>query len=383
MVIKNRNLFRITRILLLQLPFILRHLSRFRKSEKRLLLIRLDEIGDYVLFRNFIQELRNSKRFAGYKIDLLANVVWKDLALTYDKSCIDDFIFVQPGSLYEQPHQVYRLAKKLYKSNYAIVLQPAYSRMLISDSLAGFTAAKEIIGFASDTERIYAKYKRVTDRFYTRRLILPTPIDFEFERTRFFFETVLAQPVLLVKPYLPAANEAGDEYVLLVPGSGVVSKNWPVENYLALAQKIVASTQLKIVLAGGKNEASLATPFVQLLPPARLQNRIGETSLPGLVDLIANAKYVVCNDLSALHLAVATDTPAVCIVGGGHFNRFVPFPPAVAPRVMFVYEKMECFNCCWHCIFNVAKTEAFPCISINRLTDVWNAFGKLMLQFPQ
>src|SRR5208337_3443635 len=46
----------------------------------RVLLVRLDAIGDYVLFRNFIESCRQSRRFRGLKLDLLGNVRWKCLS---------------------------------------------------------------------------------------------------------------------------------------------------------------------------------------------------------------------------------------------------------------------------------------------------------------
>lgn len=55
-----------------------------------LLLIRLDAIGDYVFFRNFIELLKKSKK---YNITLIGNSVWKNLAVGLDGEFIDSFIW--------------------------------------------------------------------------------------------------------------------------------------------------------------------------------------------------------------------------------------------------------------------------------------------------
>ena len=59
---------------------------------KRIVLFRHDGIGDYVLFRNFIEVFKKSLKFVDYKITLLGNSAWKDLAEFLDKDFIDEFI---------------------------------------------------------------------------------------------------------------------------------------------------------------------------------------------------------------------------------------------------------------------------------------------------
>jgi hypothetical protein len=66
--------------------------SASKIPSKELLIVKTDAIGDYILFRNLLPYIRNSKRFQGYKIVLLGNVIWKDLAEFYDKDFVDEFI---------------------------------------------------------------------------------------------------------------------------------------------------------------------------------------------------------------------------------------------------------------------------------------------------
>ena len=94
MVIKNRNLFRVTRFILLGLPAVLRFFARFRPTKKRLLVIKADAIGDYILFRNYLEILRASEKYKNYHITLLGNEIWQDIASKYDSAFVDDFIFI-------------------------------------------------------------------------------------------------------------------------------------------------------------------------------------------------------------------------------------------------------------------------------------------------
>jgi ADP-heptose:LPS heptosyltransferase len=117
------------------------------------------------------------------------------------------------------------------------------------------------------------------------------------------------------------------------------------------------------------------------LPVERVDNLIGTTSLPQLIDIIGNAELVVGNDTSAIHIAVAAKRKSVCILGGGHFERFVPYPQHFESAPVCCYYKMECYNCNWHCIFTSASNEPFPCISNVNVPDVWKAVLPLLQQY--
>ena len=61
---------------------------------KSLLLIRLDAIGDYVLFRNYIEILKKSEKYKDFNITLLGNSAWKSLSEELDGEYIDKFIWL-------------------------------------------------------------------------------------------------------------------------------------------------------------------------------------------------------------------------------------------------------------------------------------------------
>lgn len=103
MLIENRNLFRLTRFVLLKFPAIFKFFAKFRRQQKRLLIIKTDAIGDYILFRNFIEVVKRSDLYRDYEIDLLGNVLWQDIALKYDQPYIENFIFIKANALYGSP----------------------------------------------------------------------------------------------------------------------------------------------------------------------------------------------------------------------------------------------------------------------------------------
>lgn len=378
MVIKNRNLFRITRFILLKLPALFRFFAKFRATQQRLLIIKTDAIGDYILFRNYLQVVRTSEKFKNYSITLLGNELWHELALQYDHQFADDFLFISPGSLYQAPLKTLKLGWRLFKNNYQIVLQPSYTRHFITDGLAALTAAKQIIGFGSDNEAIAARYKVKTDKFYTRKLTLPQGVQFEFNRSDFFFEHVLNSSIPINSPTIPVTH-TGKKGIVILPGAGVLKRSWEKEKFLELIKLIIKHTRQPVYIAGASHELQTGTYLSQNLLPGSVNNLIGKTSLPQLVQLIGNAALVIANETSAIHIAAATQTSALCILGGGHFERFAPYSAPVQNKPVCVYEKTECYNCNWNCKFETGENQPFPCISAISVQNVWLAVQQLLL----
>jgi ADP-heptose:LPS heptosyltransferase len=370
--IKNRKLFRLTRFVLLKLPAVFRFLAMFRKPAKRLLLIKTDAIGDYIIFRNFIEILKTSEKYRDYRIDLLGNRLWRDLNEAYDKQYLGETYFINPNSFYEAPLQTLKQGWQLFKNRYEVVLQPTYTRVFITDGFAGLTAAKEIIGYKSDNEGIVPRYKNKTDKFYTQLLALPKENYFEFNRNVFFFETVTAEKIGLKAPQIKA-NIASKKGIAILPGAGAFKRGWEGDKFLELVKRLLAQTQQPIYLIGGPGEVKHGEFLTQNLPEGSIENRINKTTLPQLIDTIGSSSLLIANETSAIHMAVATQTPSVCILGGGHFERFSPYPEGTPNAPVCVYEKMPCYYCNWICIYKTEANEPFPCISAIALENVWQA----------
>ncbi|MGY4537516.1 ADP-heptose:LPS heptosyltransferase [Mucilaginibacter sp. UYNi724] len=368
---QNRNLFRLSRVILLKLPKLLRFFARFRKPAKRLLLIKTDAIGDYILFRNFIEVTKKSTKYWDHQIDLLGNILWEDVCLNFDKHLLNDTYFVKPDSFYYAPLALFKLGWRLFLNNYEVVLQPTYTRNFINDGFAGLAAAKQTIGFQSDNEGIEARYKNKTDKFYSLKLQLPPGVYHEFHRTRFFFETVLTQSISLSAPSITTSGVKSG--IAVQPGAGVFKRGWEKEKLLELIQLIINNTTQQVYLLGGPSEVEIGEYLMQHNAPGSVTNHINTTSLSQTIRLISNSALLIANDTGVIHMAVAAQTPSVCILGGGHFGRFVPYPADAAGKPVCVYEKLPCYYCNWLCIFETGALQPFPCIAAVSVDNVWQA----------
>ncbi len=103
----------------------------------------------------------------------------------------------------------------------------------------------------------------------------------------------------------------GGGWLALSPGAAFgPAKQWPPEEYAKVAAVWLAHGG-QVVLLGSAKDAE-ATAAVKALQPA-CRNLAGQTNLPQLMSLLANADAALANDSGAMHLAAALGTPGVAV----------------------------------------------------------------------
>lgn len=116
-------------------------------------------------------------------------------------------------------------------------------------------------------------------------------------------------------------------------------KVWNIENYIALAQKLLERyPNLKITLTGSKNESFLAKRFIKKIPDAI--NLTGETTVQDLLQHISNCDLFISHDCGVLHIASATKTPIIALFGPTSSVRTGPYPDR-SDNIVIKREKMS------------------------------------------
>lgn len=98
----------------------------------------------------------------------------------------------------------------------------------------------------------------------------------------------LTKETTSVQEKLAAKGLTGD-YMVIVPGARWKTKEWPVEHYAALAQKIV-SGGMSVVLAGGPDDAAKGAKIKEQSNSDVVIDMTGQTSLRELAALIKDCK---------------------------------------------------------------------------------------------
>lgn len=346
-----------------------------RRRGAGLLVIRMDGIGDMVLFRPFLGQYAEAFGIERNRITVLGCTSWGALAGSLFAGYRVDTIAER---LYERKF-FYRLKVgwKLRRAGYDVVACDSFFRKtMLHDSLVLATGAPQtVVGVpyrSPQTEREFAWYLgRMTRRIDTG----PHPTH-ELIRHQRFLEGVAGRALPAPRftlswpdrsPPLPPEGA----YVVLNFGSNEPGRNWPLGNYLELAGRFIAEG-LRAVFVGGPNERA-AKERVGALPGGAI-DLIGATSMAELLDLLKHAALVVTNETGPGHLALILGAPTVMIYGGGHAGSFMPYPERWQPaQARFVNAAMSCYHCLWLCDKRASDRDPFPCVAAVPVAEVWAA----------
>ncbi len=318
---------------------LLRHKVSVRTNT--LLLVKVEAIGDYIFFRNFIQEVRQSKRFKNYHITLVGNEIWKDLALHLDAGLADEFIWINKKRFATDPIYRKKILGSIHSKGFETALQANFSReFLWGDSIMRASAAPNKIGSKGDSANDIGLLKAISDNWFTQLITENSKPIFEFNRNKVFFEKVLNANLDIQKPQIILPPRVAQNYIVLFPGAGEKIKQWSTQNFGAWIIEYRKSYDLPIYICGAKSDFQLGLEIIEATNGiAGVFNECGKTDLPALVQFIANSKCLITNDSSAFHIAAATATPCICLLSGRHYGRFAPYPENTCKNMVTLYPK--------------------------------------------
>lgn len=309
---------------------------------QKLLIVRLDVIGDYVLFHNFLELIRDSDQFRSYHITLCGNELWKDIAVEFDNRFVDEFIWLNKHQFLYDPAYRKNVLKNIASRGFEVAVCPNASRdFLLGDAIIRASHASERIGSCASKSIDNWVFSRIGSVFYTRLIDNRKP-HFEFDKNSLFFEQLLGERIKLDLPYFDV-QRSREKSILIIPGAGEPSRQWNVDYFIELAKALLASKQYKIVIAGGKADKQIADAIISRVD-GEIRDLTGKTTLPELIRLMASSALVVAHDSGGLHLAAATRTNVIGLMTGKHYMRFGPYPGAPANMKLIFPEPEEYYQ---------------------------------------
>lgn len=346
-------------------------------------IIRIDAIGDFILWLDSAQHYQTI--YPSQKITLIANSTWAEVADQlpfWDSVWSIDRIKFKKNILYR-----YYWIYKIRSANFETVVQPTHSRIFIEgDSILKASDATHRIGAQGDLNNISSTHKKMSDTWYTKLIPTKPGLMHELYRNNEFIKNLSVTDYPINIPFLQLKREQSRKqmlspYFVIFPGASGVGKRWPLENFIKISDKLCREHSWQCIYCGSDNEIEINHQLQ--FKKNQYINLIGKTSLSDLVGIIKNAKLLISNDTSAIHIAMAVQTPAVCILGGGHFGRFLPYPSELVDiNQVAAYHPMNCFNCDWKCSIPHSLDGPKPCVEKVDIRQVYELATRVLLNKP-
>jgi lipopolysaccharide heptosyltransferase II len=319
---------------------------------QRILVIRLDLIGDLVLSMPLVRALKRS--YPQVEIDLLAlpasaKVVMHDPELT-DIITYDPNIWRRPKALIQPKNwrDAFSLRRRLRARHYDIAVSVFGPWAGIIAVLSG---AKRRVGFGREsypgfmTDNVPGGHWSPGDHKHEVDYCLElakssgaitSPAD---RIPRLYVDPQACQQLeqLLMQQ---GVQQAKPVIVCHVSSNNGQSKRWPIPYWATLIDKLIREQGAQVIFTG----APVDTPLIESVSH-RMQeqaiNLAGKTSLPQLVALLQRADLVISGDSGPIHIAAAVGTPLIAIHG--------PTDPAlsgpVSPTATILRSDIWCSPC--------------------------------------
>lgn len=313
------------------------------RPQKKILIYRLDLIGDYLMCRPFFSVLRTEKRWEDFYFSFAGNQQVKELAESMDSTVFDEFIWIDRARFINSWGYRFRILRAVRQAGFEMVFYPSHTRQYWLESVVRVSGSAKVFTGEPVGQYMSRFEKSWTDHFYTSHFSTGQIPLFEFYRNRNFFGRFSEEASCL--PGLMDQNrgsrdspiESGSMVISIAPGASTRNRRWPLSSFGELLLKLSGRRSIEVKILGGPGEKELGEELIQMLPGISVENLAGKRSLTQSLEELRNSHLLISNESSPVHMAATIGTPCVVISQGNHFGRWNPYPEEVASWIQTVY----------------------------------------------
>ncbi len=154
-------------------------------------------------------------------------------------------------------------------------------------------------------------------------------------------------------------------FIALAAGASCAARRYPGARYREVIRRLTRHIDLPIVLLG--DDADLARGELAMTHP-QVFSLMGRTSVPQFAAVLKRAALVVTNNSAAMHIADAFARPLVVLYSGtDHEGQWAP---RAAPSVL-LGRKTDCAPCYrFNCVFNMECLDIAPQSVVDAIVDL-------------
>ena len=329
-------------------------------APKRILVVKLDHLGDVLLATPVFSNLRRA--YPNAELHALTGV-WSRVVLEKhpDVNHVVEYnspAFCRMG----QPtplRETFKLYRELHRQKYDLMVELRSDWRIVWFSFLRLTpkrvsrAALQIankLGFA----QFSGTHETTRNLDVLRQVGIPTPV-----RTAIF--SVTAEDKKWASDLLATYQiERQRPLIAIHPGSPIALKRWLPDRYAELADWLIAQKCAQILFVRVEDEIPIITEIQGLMRGESI-NIAGKTTLTQLASILHICNVFIGNDSGPMHLAAAVGTQTIGLYGPGDPTRFGP----AGEKCQTIQRKADC-----PCLGTVCRFGKAGCMSEIQVTDV-------------
>jgi len=293
---------------------------------KKILVIRLDEIGDVVMTTPFLRELRRNLPNAWITLAVKPQVYnLVELCPYVNEVLVYDWHVPRLFKPLQRHWRALRLARKhLWKRRFDLAILPRWDTDdYHATFVAYFSGAPWRVGYSEKVNVQKRRFNKGYDRLLTHVLeddTLKHEVAHNLDVIRFLGGTIQedrleiwvgGEDEAFAEQVLINHNVGGEELLVgLGPGAGSPKRKWPLDSFLEIGNWLVKEYRAKLLIIGGSSDRDLGQILKQHLGDSVI-NMAGLTTLRQAAALLKHCRLFVGNDAGPIHMAAAVGTPVV------------------------------------------------------------------------
>ena len=338
---------------------------------KKILIVRLDKIGDLVLSTPAIKAVHDA--YPNSHITVLVRPYAREIVdgnpyvneiITYDKAG------GEKGFL-KNIRFILNLRKKRF--DLALILHPK-NRTHIFLFLAGIP---ERVGY--DKKLGILLTKKIP---HIKQYGLKHEIDYTLDLLRYvgiepkdksLHVPIKKESEKKISDIFTKNGISGTDLVIAIhPGSSCPSKRWRVEHFAKVGDLLALNYKAKIVIMAGPKDKGFGDKTAELMESNPL-NLSGKTTIADLASILKHSHLFISNDSGPVHVACAVGTPTIAIFGRNDRGLAPTRWRPVGERDIALHKDIGCEPCLSH---NCKK--GFACLEAISEEEVLKAAEKIL-----
>jgi heptosyltransferase-2 len=339
---------------------------------KRIIIVRMDRVGDVVLSSPAIRAVRNAYPDSHiavlvrpYAREVVDGNPYVDEVITYDKSGKEKSLFGKIRFIANLKNKKFDLAIILHPKNssHIVAFLAGIPRRLGYDKKLGGLLTKRIphtkqYGLRHEIDYVLGLLRYIGVGSSDKSLYMPVNRPSEDRIKELFDKNGISR---------------NDMVITIHPAASCRSRRWALERFAKSSDALAEKYGARIVIVSGPGEDKMAGDKVAKFMKSGALNLAGKTSISDLASILRRSKLLISNDSGPVHVSCAVGTPVIAIFGrkdrGLSPERWGP----VGKRDVALHKDAGCEICLAHnCKFG------FKCLDMISVEDVLSAAGRIL-----